>query len=173
MDDNIISLPNNGLIRMKPDIVTNEIEKDIYVLRRQTIGNEAKLLTTDGSIPFGTHLLPGYYNTIKMPNQSAWNFNAKINAYSANSSVAGFSLRGIARNDDIDIAVIIPSVITESWKETALENCSIELGTNGSQLEFTVTGVSGETIDWSGVLEICQAQYLDPSSGGGTGGGGI
>jgi hypothetical protein len=174
-DDNIIALPLNGQVRIKPSISNNEIEKNIYVLRTSTTGDETKILTTDGNTPGGTHLYPGEYNGIRMPNQSTWNFTAKINAYSDldDGVAAGFSIRGVAKNDDFDTITILPSIITESWKDSALEFCSTDIGTNGSKLEFMVTGISGENINWSGTLEVCQAQYLDPSSGGGTGGGGV
>jgi hypothetical protein len=181
IEDNKIGLPYKGQLRIKPDSYSASSEYDTFILQTNTTTNETKMLTVDGLEANGSQVILknlGNTNAIVVPEQTTWNFLAKISAYCTTSSIgnnnkcAGFNLRGICVNDDFETR-IVPSNISEIWQESGLENTSVELVANNDAFEIWVTGVSDSNISWSCVLETCQSQYLDAiSSGGGTGGGG-
>ena len=194
IDDNIIGLPKNGQLMMFEGSLipfgpggafstftnyASQSTKYSIILSGSTIGEETKILTSDGLDAYGIHLLENDTNIPTIPDQSTWNFTAKIVAYSENLQMggidsAGFNIKGICRNNKSNQISIIPSLITESWRESNLEACSVNVATNGSQLEFIVNGVDETNISWTCSLEVCHSQYLDPTdSAGGTGGGGV
>jgi hypothetical protein len=109
---------------------------------------------------------------LNLPQQTTWTFEVKLSAYNGTDSVgAGWIFRGVMRFNSTDYdTVLVGSLITESWKETAMNSTDATIVTgapDGNGLEIQVTGLAGKTINWVAVVDICQVSY---AGGGGEGG---
>jgi len=95
--------------------------------------------------------------TISTTSKRTYQFVLQISAYNVMDNLgAGFWLRGAVRKDDGGTLAMLGAVTEESWAESGMESCDVEVSVAGGW-QVLVTGLTNKTIRWRGILYLSEA----------------
>jgi hypothetical protein len=116
----------------------------------------ARRTTTDAT-PGQELFLDGSSARLTIPAATAWNFNVRVVAYAAASTVAGWNIRGVIKNNTATVS-LVGSNASENWKDSALlsANASVVADDTNKTLSVQVAGIASTTIRWVASIEITQ-----------------
>ncbi len=123
-----------------------------YFLRAETTSSALVYLSTDGQ-GLANFYLPKFCN---------FTFNIKVSAYNYTDNLsASFIIKGALKVTEANCQIIGDTPV-ESFYESGMSGCVVELGSGEEILEIGVRGINNKNILWSCVVSVCEVMFRVP-----------